>query len=334
MSFSTDVLTIDCAEEVRSIEEALREQVGRTLRRKGIVVGVSGGIDSSVVTALAVRSMGCERVVALFMPERDSSPASLELGKMLATHFGIAAVIEDMGPTLSAVGCYARQDAAIRTVFPEYETAKGWTCKLTLPSILDGDRINVSQLTVRSPEGKERTSRMPPDAYRQLVAATNFKQRMRKMMEYYHADRLGYAVAGTPNRLEYDQGFFVKQGDGAADVKPIAHLYKTQVYQLAEYLGVPKVIRERPPTTDTFSMEQTQEEFYFALPYDKMDVCLYGKNHGVPAGDVAKALGMTQTQIERVYHDIDSKRRTTHWLHTQPLFVQPVPEISLENRGL
>ena len=79
-----------------------------------------------------------------------------------------------------------------------------------------------------------------------MVAAANFKQRVRKMMEYYYADLLQYAVAGTPNRLEYDQGFFVKNGDGAADVKPIAHLYKSQVYQLAAYLGVPEEIRRRP----------------------------------------------------------------------------------------
>ena len=326
MVFSTDVLKIDCAQEVQFIEEALREQVGRVLRRKGIVVGVSGGIDSSVVAALAVRAMGRERVLALLMPERDSSSASLELGKMLANQLGIAAVVENIGPTLSAMGCYARQDEAIRTVFADY--TKGWTCKLTLPSILDGDRINVFHLTVRAPDGHEKVSRMQPEAYRQLVAATNFKQRVRKMIEYYHADRLGYAVAGTPNRLEYDQGFFVKQGDGAADVKPIAHLYKSQVYALAEYLGVPKEICERPPTTDTFSMEQTQEEFFFALPYDKMDVCLYGKNHGVSAGDVAQALSMTEAQIERVYRDIDSKRRTTRWLHAPPLLVKPVPQVA------
>ena len=158
--------------------------------------------------------------------------------------------------------------------------------------------------------------RLPPAAYLQLVAATNFKQRMRKMIEYYHADRLNYAVAGTPNRLEYDQGFFVKQGDGAADVKPIAHLYKTQVYALAEYLGVPEEIRRRPPTTDTFSLPQTQEEFYFALPYDQMDLCLYAQNHGVAADEVAPRVGLTAEQVERVFRDIEAKRRATRYLHT------------------
>jgi NAD+ synthase len=258
------------------------------------------------------------------MPERDSSSASLELGKLVAERFGVEALVENIGPSLEAVGCYTRQTEAIQTCFPEYDPATGWRCKLTLPSILEGDRLNVFHLTVRAPDGTERSSRMSPAAYRQLVAATNFKQRQRKMMEYYHADRLGYVVAGTPNRLEYDQGFFVKQGDGAADVKPIAHLYKTQVYALAAYLGVPQVVCDRPPTTDTFSMEQTQEEFYFALPYHKMDLCLWARNHDVPAEETAKAVGITPEQVGRVYKDIDAKRRTTRYLHTSPMLIEPV----------
>ena len=237
------------------------------------------------MTCLCARALGAERVLVLLMPERDSSPESLTLGRLLTTQLGTPAVVEDIAPTLEAAGCYDRQTEAIRMVFPEY--GDGWRNKITLPSILDGDRLNVSELTVESPAGERKTARMPLAAYLQMVAATNFKQRVRKMMEYYHADRLNYAVAGTPNRLEYDQGFFVKLGDGAADLKPIAHLYKTQVYALAEYLGVPEEIRRRPPTTDTFSLPQTQEEFYFALPYAKMDLCLYGHNHGVPAAEVA-----------------------------------------------
>jgi NAD+ synthase len=138
---------------------------------------------------------------------------------------------------------------------------------------------------------------------------------------------LNYAVTGTPNRLEYDQGFFVKLGDGAADIKPIAHLYKTQVYKLAEYLGVPEKIRQRPPTTDTYSLAQGQDEFYFSLPYDKMDLCLYAKNNGVSTDTVADALGLTPEQVQRVYDDIDTKRSTTRYLHMAPLLIEDVPEI-------
>jgi NAD+ synthase len=168
---------------------------------------------------------------------------------------------------------------------------------------------------------------MPHDAYLKLVAATNYKQRVRKLTEYFHADRLAYAVAGTPNRLEYDQGFFVKQGDGAADFKPIAHLYKTQVYALAEHLGIPEEIRARPPTTDTFSMPQTQEEFYFSLPYDRMDLCLYAHNHGITSAEVAPAVELTEEQVERVFDDIERKRAATRYLHARPLLIEPVPEI-------
>jgi NAD+ synthase len=259
------------------------------------------------------------------MPERDSSPDALKLGNLLAARLGTPTIVEDIAPILSSAGCYAKQAEAIRTVFPEYTDQ--YRFKITLPSILDGDRLNVSELTIESPSGERRTSRLSVGAYLQLVAATNYKQRARKLTEYYHADRLNYVVAGTPNRLEYDQGFFVKLGDGSADIKPIAHLYKTQVYQLAEYLGVPQEIRRRPPTTDTFSLPQTQEEFYFALPYALMDLCLYGHNQGVAAADVGAATGLTAEQVERVYRDIEQKRRTTRYLHSRPLVVEAIPEI-------
>ncbi len=323
--FSADVLALDLEKTAASIEATLRRQVA-DLRRKGIVVGLSGGIDSSVVTTLCARAFGPERVQVLLMPERDSSSESRTLGQQLVAKLGTPCVVEEIAPTLAAAGCYARQDAAIRTVFPEF--GDGYRYKITLPSILDSDRLNVSELTIQSPSGEIKKSRMPVAAYLQLIAATNFKQRVRKMMEYYHADRLNYVVAGTPNRLEYDQGFFVKLGDGAADLKPIAHLYKTQVFALAEFIGVPEDIRRRTPTTDTFSLPQTQEEFYFALPYDKMDLCLYARNHHVPAEEAAPAVGLTPQQVERVYRDIDQKRRSTHYLHARPLLAESVPEVT------
>lgn len=320
--FSADVLKIDAPQVADAIQKAIVEQVRGTLRRKGAVLGLSGGIDSSVVAALCAKALGPERVLGLFMPERDSSDDALTLGKALAESQGIPTELENIKPALDGLGCYRRQDEAIRMVFEDYEP--GDKFKITLPSILEGNRLNVFRLTIQKPNGELKESRMPPAAYLQIVAATNFKQRVRKMMEYYHADRLNYAVAGTPNRLEYDQGFFVKNGDGSADLKPIAHLYKTQVYQLAEYLGVPAEICKRPPTTDTYSMPQTQEEFYFALPYDKMDLCLYALNNQIPAAEVAEVLEITPEQVEIVFKDIQAKRRTTKYLHMGPILVEPL----------
>jgi NAD+ synthase len=315
--FSRDVLKIDAPAIAHEIEQAIRDQVFGKLRRRGAVLGMSGGIDSSVVSTMCVRALGKDKVVGLFMPERDTSDDALRLGKILAEQLGIEAIVENIKPALTGLRCYERQDEAIRMVYPDYN--ESWKFKITLPSILDSDRLNVSQLTVQPPGEEQRVKRMPLNAYLQLVAATNFKQRIRKMMEYYHADRLNYAVAGTPNLLEYDQGFFVKQGDGSADFKPISHLYKSQVYALAAYIGVPAEILGRSPTTDTFSMAQGQDEFYFALPYDKMDLCLYAHNHKISAAETAPVVGITPEQVERVFKDIEAKRRVAQYLHAQPL---------------
>ena len=289
------------------------------------VVGLSGGIDSSVVGALCVRAVGEERVLGLLMPEKDSSEDTLRLSSLIAEHLGIQTVLQDISGILEAVGCYRGRDEAIRQVIPEY--SEGYKCKIVLPSILDGESYRLFSVTVESPSGEQITKRLSTKSYLGILSASNFKQRVRKMLEYYHADRLNFAVAGTPNRLEYDQGFFVKLGDGAADTKPIAHLYKTQVYQLAGYLGVPREIRDRPPTTDTYSMAQSQEEFFFSLPYDKMDLCLFGKNHDVPPAEVAEAAGLTVEQLDRVYRDIDSKREVTEYLHAAPVLMEKVVEI-------
>jgi NAD+ synthase len=315
-------LDIDAEAVTTRIVETIRQQVLGDFKRKGAVVGLSGGIDSSVVAALCVRAFGPDRVFGLFMPERHSSDDALRLGKLLAGSLGAETLTVDIAPSLEALGCYRAQDEAIRSIIPAY--GPGWKCKLVLPSILESDRLNVTRLTVQDPSGETQTVRLTPSAYLQLVAATNYKQRVRKMTEYFHADRLNYAVAGTPNRLEYDQGFFVKQGDGAADFKPIAHLYKTQVYALARHLGVPAEICARPPTTDTFSMPQTQEEFYFALPYAKMDICLYAVDHQIPASEVAPVVGISEEQVSRVFRDIASKRRGTRYLHLPPQLVEPL----------
>lgn len=323
--FSAEALTIDHAAETDRIVSALRGQL-RFMKKRGLVLGLSGGIDSSVSVALAVRAVGAKNVFCLFMPENDSDPESLRFGRLVAETFGVAAIVEDIGPTLKAMGCYERRDAFIRELVPDY--GDGWASKVVIANALEGEGYNISSLVVQSPEGVQSKHRMPPSVYLGVVAATNMKQRTRKQVEYYHADRLNFAVLGTPNRLEYDQGFFVKNGDGAADVKPIAHLYKSQVYALAAHLGVPAEVCRRPPTTDTYSLEQTQEEFYFSLPYDRMDLCLYGLNHGIEIEAVAKAAGLTVVQVERVWADIAAKRKATRYLHLGPQLVQPVEEIA------
>ena len=324
-TISSDVLQIDAARETERIAVSIRDIVFNQLKRKGAVIGVSGGIDSSVVAFLCARALGAKHVLVLFTPEADSSSDSLRLGRMVAEALGVRSAVEDISPVLRGARCYERRDESIRTVVPEY--GEGYKCKIVLPNLIDADRYAIFSIVVQSPSGDTKKVRLSPGAYLGIVAATNFKQRTRKMIEYYYADLLQYAVAGTPNRLEYDQGFFVKGGDGAADFKPIAHLYKSQVYQLAAYLGVPEEIQRRPSTTDTYSLEQSQEEFYFSLPLAKMDVCLYGKNNGIPAAELAPTAGLDEKQVQRVYAMIESKRNVARYLRAAPVLVEEVKGI-------
>ena len=327
-----DLLRIDAEAVTSHIAEVMRRQLGETLRRRGFVVAISGGVDSSVCAGLAVRAVGKKHVFGIFLPERDSEPESRRLFDETVERLGIPYTIEDISPILDAAGCYRRRDDAIRQVVPEF--GDGWRCKLVMPgNPLESDRLQVTQLAVLPPGGALRTVRLPGDVYRDIVAASNFKQRVRTMLTYYHADRLHYAVLGTPNRLEYDQGFFVKGGDGLADLKPIAHLYKTQVYQLAEHLGVSASVIARMPTTDTYSLPQSQEEFYFALPVREMDLVLYAANEGWSVERAAAEFGLTAEQVTRAFRDIQQKRSTTSYLHRPPLLVEPVKQIDTSAPG-
>ena len=329
MSTSTrlgpEVLALDAEAETARICTWMVETVANTLHRRGVIIAISGGVDSSVCAALAARAFGPKKVYGLLLPERDSSSSSADRGSIVAKQLGLAHELIDIAPTLAALGCYAQRDQAIRRVFPAY--GDDWKCKIAIaaaPSAGSAVGINFFRLIVESPDGMQQEARLPLREYLQIVAATNHKQRIRKTLEYYHADRLNYAVIGTPNRLEYDQGFFVKNGDGAADLKPIAHLYKTQVYALARHLGLPDEVCNAQPTTDTYSLAQGQDEFYFALPYQQMDIALWAHNHQLPADDLAAALGLSVEQARRVYADIESKRRSTRYLHASPVLVERV----------
>lgn len=319
MLFTKDSVLIDAKKETDRLIKDLRETVAFKLKKRGAVIGVSGGIDSSVVLALCALTLGPEKVFAVMMPEKDSSPESKELATLLCDKFKVQYVVEDLTDAVNGFGCYQRRDEAVKKVFPEYDPVKH-KMKIVLKDDKEAKgKINIFYLTIIFPDGKEESFRIPLPEYLQIVASSNFKQRSRMSMLYYYADAKNYAVIGTGNKNEHEQGFFVKYGDGGADVKPIAHLFKTQVYQLADYLDVPYEIRSRIPTTDTYSAEQTQEEFFFKMPFDILDRIWYGWEKGFPSDEIAKALGMTNQQVEVIINDVKQKILTTEYLRQDPI---------------
>ena len=324
--YETEILNFDREKAADHICETMRSVMRGKLRKRGLVVAVSGGIDSSVSAALAVKAFGANKCFFIQLPEVDSAEDTQSRSSQLIKHLGVDYTTHNIAATLEAIGCYTARDEAIKKTFPEY--TDGWKNKIVIKGGLDG-QVNHFMLVVQDPQDQLHEKRLDLREYLQIVAATNYKQRIRKTIEYYHADRLNYAVVGTPNRLEYDQGFFVKNGDGSADLKPIAHLYKTQVYALAKHLGLPDSICNATPTTDTYSLPQGQDEFYFALPYQEMDKALWAHNTGASAEDLAGMLNIREEQAKFVMQDIDNKRKTTHYLHAKPYLIDPIPELDL-----
>jgi NAD+ synthase len=318
MSFSADALKINVEEEVDRIIAGMRTTVGQQFKKRGAVVGVSGGVDSSVVLALCVKAFGPKKVLVVLMPDQDSSPENFILTRKLIAQFGVDSVVEDMTPALAGFGCYRRRDEAIKSVFPEYDMS--YRAKIVLPEdMLETHTLNVFYVTIISPEGEEKTERIPLTEYLKIVAASNFKQRSRMSMLYYHAESLNYAVIGTANKNEHEMGFFVKYGDGGADIKPIVHLFKTQVYHLADYLDIPEEIRTRTPTSDTYSAEQTQQEFFFRLPFHLLDLVWLGWERGAPVSEIAQATGLEEEKVEFAIDDLKRKIKTTEYLRVPPV---------------
>jgi NAD+ synthase len=316
--FSKDCLKIDAQAECSRIEDMIKRQIMGKLKRGGAVIGISGGVDSSLVAALCVRALGRKKVLGVIMPESDSSPDSQKLAEELAGDLGIDYTVENITPALNGFGCYERRDEAVKRLIPEF--GPGYKTKITIASNpLESESINFFKLTVESPEGEVISKRMPLKEYLQIVAASNFKQRTRMAVLYYHAEKLNRAVVGTGNKDEHELGFFVKYGDGGADLKPISHLYKVQIYQLAEFLKLPARITGRAPTTDTYSAEVTQTDFFFGVDFRVLDLIWYALENSVPASEVAGELGLTAEQVERVYKDIRQKQRTTEYLRMYPL---------------
>lgn len=319
--FTKDILKLKDPKSVADkLIEKMRHDVFHVLQRKGGVVGVSGGIDSSTCLALAVSAFGADNVVAIMLPEKDSSGESARLATKLCEKFGVKNLFtENITGALDGFGCYRRRDEAVARAIPSYNPATD-KMKIVIKKKSTSDTLPpVHSVVVIEKDGTEKSKLLSPRDYLQIVAASNFKQRSRMSMLYYYAEAYHYAVVGTPNKHETEQGFFVKYGDGGADIMPIGNLYKTQVFQLAAYLGVPKEIIDRTPTTDTYTAEQTQEEFFYQLPFEQMDLLWFAYENQYNINEVAEAMNMSEEEVIRAFANFERRRKTTDYLRMSPI---------------
>jgi len=316
MIFSKDILKIDCPRETDRIYDFIRRQLVR-LKRDGAVIGLSGGIDSALSAALCVKALGKDKVFGLMLPDKESSAQSEEFALKHARQLGIRAETVPITPMLEAFGTYEKRDSIAKSVFPEF--TKDYKLKITLPSdILNKESFNFFTLTIVDPQGQTKTARLNNSQAKGIIAATCTKHRNRMLVQYYYAEKMNYFVCGTTNKSEALQGLFVKYGDGGVDIEPIAHLYKNQVFQLAEHLGVIKEIINRPPCPDTYSAPVTDEEWYFRMPYKMLDLLLYAWKNKVDASIVCKVMELTADQVTRVFKDFEHKYKATRHLNELP----------------
>ena len=323
MNFDRNSILINPKEEVDKIVEAIKYSVHNIFKKKGAVIGVSGGVDSSVVLALTARALGNDRILAVMLPEKESMIDNITFVEKLLKKINVECITEVLTDALNGFGCYKRRDMAVKEIFPEYDMT--YKMKIILPNdLLDSHNLNLFYLEIISPDGVIKKKRLPLKQYLQIVAASNFKQRTRMSMLYYLAEVRNYAVIGTPNKNEHEQGFFVKYGDSGSDIRPIKHLFKTQIYQLAEYLEIPDIIIKRVPTSDTYSADQSQEEFFFRLPFDILDRIWFGWENGVSFENIADILELSVKQVENVITDIKRKISTTEYLRREPLDIKSI----------
>ena len=321
MTFIKDTLKINPEKTSIVIEKFILETLHNLYGKKGAIIGLSGGLDSAVSAALAVRALGPKRVTGILLPEKNSSPKSREYGQNLADSLNIECFEVNLSGVIEKFGVYKKQNAIVEKIFPDIK--KPYKFRLVLPQdLLDRKRLNVYSIEVLLEDGTTRKERLAHNDYLEFMAANDIKQRARMVQLYYEAEKRHYIVCGTTNKSEMMQGFFVKYGDGGVDIEPLAHLYKVQVFELGEYLGIPREILSRDPSPDTYSYEVSDKDFFFCLSYDVVDTILYAIEHKISNEEIATELNLLPEQVERARADLVRRQNSARHSRIMPPIIE------------
>ena len=311
-----DELNRDIDKAALTLRHFIREQISG-FKKKGAVVGVSGGIDSAVILTLCVEELGVENVFGMLLPEKESAASSTPLGAEICESLGVTYEEVPISPILEALDIYNKKDQVIKRACPEYDPKIHQT-SLVLPDFLSTGAVNVPYLKLFKDGEVVAQHRLKANDYLEIIGLQGVKQRSRMIVQYMYAEKMNYIVCGTTNKTELVLGQFVKYGDGGVDIEPLADCYKTQVYSLAKHLNVNEEIIKRPPSADTWSHYTTDQEFYWRMPIQIMDQLLYGREHKLSLDVIEKNTKLPKETIQNALKHLDRVESTTEYIRSAP----------------
>jgi len=302
-------------ESVNNICDFIKNEISNKLQRSGAVIGLSGGIDSAVTAALCVRAIGSEKVLGLIMPEKESEPESQVLAKQFADKYNIKTEIIDITSILDSFGVYKNKEKIVKEKFPNFNN----DCKyrVVVPPKFE-NTVGIPYLDILDDKNKQHKLKISSFEFLALTAATSIKHRVRMTMLYYHGERNNLAVIGTTNKSEYLQGYFVKYGDGGSDIEPIVNLYKSQVYQLGQFLNMPQEILTKDASPDVWSFTTNDEEFFYSVPYEKVDLILYARENNLTVKEIQKLSNLSIENIESLLRFQNQKQNKSQHMREVP----------------